>query len=79
LGEATHGTNVDDVARPLGAQVRQNGAHDVQDAEDVRREDGLDLLGRGFLDGAQQPMAGIVDDIVDAPKPARAASTATRA
>jgi hypothetical protein len=46
--------------------VRQHGARDAEQAEHIGAEQTLGLIGTGFLDRAQQAIAGIVDQDVDA-------------
>ena len=49
----------------LGAEMRDDGAGEVDRAEHVRVELGRDLLLRALLGGAEQRVAGVRDDDVD--------------
>jgi hypothetical protein len=67
--DAGHGGDVDDLPRALAAHDREHGAHHVHDAPEVRRELPLDLLGGKLLEVAEQAVAGVVDQHVDAAEP----------
>jgi hypothetical protein len=59
--------------------VRKDGAGDVQEPEDVRREDGLDLGGRCLLHRAEQTRPALLTKTSMKPNRAMAASTAATA
>src|SRR5579862_2742312 len=61
-----HGTHVDDVAGTLLAHDRQRCPHHVQHAPEVGRELAFDVLRIEFLEVAEQAVAGIVQDDIDA-------------
>ncbi|MCY1524804.1 hypothetical protein D9M68_597580 [compost metagenome] len=58
--------DVDDAAGALAAHVRQHRAGNVEQAEDVGRVDALDFGGAGFLHRAEDAVAGVVQQDVDA-------------
>ena len=60
------GTDVDDPARPLLAHDRKDRAHDVHHAVEIGRDQLLDFGGAQLLEIAEQAVAGIVDENVDA-------------
>lgn len=53
------------MARALLAEDRQDGLGDVEDAEQVRLELVAELLLGDLLDGAEEAVAGVVDDDVE--------------
>ena len=53
----------DDVARTLAAHMRQHRAGDAEQAEYIRAEQLVRLRRAGFLDRAEQAVAGIVDQM----------------
>jgi hypothetical protein len=55
--------------RPLPAHHRQRGAHDVYDPPEVRRELALDVRRGHLLEVAEEAVARVVDQDVDAAKP----------
>jgi hypothetical protein len=57
------------VPRALAAHDREHGAHHVHDAPKVRRELPLDLLRGELLEVAEQAVAGVVHQDVDAAEP----------
>jgi len=67
--ETSERGEVEDVAAALGAQRRQHGAGDVDEAEHIGAELRLELLRRAFLKRAEQRIAGIVDQHFDPPEP----------
>ena len=58
--------DVDDAARALLAHDRQNRPHDVRHAVEVGRELPLELCGAQLLEVAEQAVARVVDQDVDA-------------
>jgi len=60
-----HGSDVDDVPAALGPQARKRGLDYPACTVEVDGKYMLDLVVGCFLDGAQQAVAGIVDDHVD--------------
>src|SRR5436190_10216658 len=64
--DAGYGAHVDDVAGALLAHDRQRSLHHVQHAPEVGRELAFDVLRIQFLEVAEQAVAGIVEDDIDA-------------
>ena len=56
---------IDDMTGAALAEVREKGAGDADEAEDVGLEDGHELIFGSFLDGAGEAIAGVVDEDVD--------------
>ncbi|MNI15757.1 hypothetical protein D3C73_690610 [compost metagenome] len=56
------------MAAACGAHVRQDGAGDVEQAEDVGLEHAAHFIGGGFFHGSEHAEAGIVDQYIDAPE-----------
>ena len=65
-GIADDRRDVDDVTLARAAQMGQDGAGDLEQAEDIGLELALDLLRGRLLDRGQQAVAGVVDEDVDA-------------
>jgi hypothetical protein len=65
-GIADDRRDVDDVTLARAAQMGQDGAGDLEQAEDVGLELALDLLRGRLLDRGQQAVAGVVHEDVDA-------------
>ncbi len=64
--EAADGGEIEDVAAALFAEVRQEGAGDVDEAEDVGVEDRHELVFGDLFEGSGDAVAGVVDEDVDA-------------
>ena len=58
--------DLDDAAATLAAKVRQRGADELDRPEEVGRQDVLDLRVGGLLGRAEQAVARVADDDVDA-------------
>ena len=65
---AGDGTDVDDVTRTLPPHDWQHGMHQVHNAVEVRCELLLDLGGSHLLEIAEQAVAGVIDQNVNAPE-----------
>src|SRR6266568_4586583 len=66
--DAAHGRDLDDVARALLAEDREDRLRDVENAEQVRLELVAQLLLGDLLDRSEEPVARVVDDDVDPPE-----------
>jgi hypothetical protein len=69
--DAGDGTDVDNVSRTLAPHDGQRSLHQVHDAVEIRRELLLNLGGGHLLEIAEQTVARIVDQDVDASKALR--------
>jgi hypothetical protein len=67
-GLAAVGRDLDDPAAALGPQVRQGRADHLDRAGQVGRDNVLDLVVGQLLGRAEQTVAGVIDDDVDAPE-----------
>src|SRR6266496_157753 len=66
--DAAHGRDLDDVARALLAEDREDRLRDMENAEEVRLELVAQLLLGDLLDRSEEPVARVVDDDVDPPE-----------
>src|SRR6266540_1643078 len=66
--DAAHGRDLDDVARALLAEDREDRQRDMENAEQVRLELVAQLLLGDLLDRSEEPVARVVDDDVDPPE-----------
>src|SRR6266496_2405748 len=66
--DAAHGRDLDDVARPLLTEGREDRLRDMENAEQVRLELIAQLLLGDLLDRSEEPVARVVDDDVDPPE-----------
>src|SRR6266496_1794478 len=66
--DAAHGRDLDDVARALLAEDREDRLRDMENAEQVRLELVAQLLLGDLLDRSEEPVARVVDDDVDPPE-----------
>ena len=69
---AADGRDVDDHPVPVGAEMRQQGLGDLQEADDVSVELAPDLVHRKRFQGAVGAVAGVVHQHVDPAEPADA-------
>src|SRR5208282_2098081 len=65
---AADGGHIDNVAGALLAERGQDGARDIEQAEDVGAVEILDFLRGSFLDSAEQTITGVVHKNIDAAK-----------
>lgn len=66
--DAAYGRDLDDVARALLAEDREDRLRDMKNAEEVRFELVAQLLLGDLLDRSEEAVARIVDDDVDRPE-----------